>query len=168
MPSENKSQQTLLERFTPLHLKADTAKGRAVFAGRNIPSGTIIDTCAVLVLGLEECRDHIRNTSLYHYTYNWPITIDINGVSKPTVTQALVFGLGSMFNHSTQDQNVGWKRDLENRLVVYRALRDIAEGEELCISYGDHLTFEDADKADDANGMEEDEDELLENIQLET
>ena len=52
-----------------------------------------------------------------------------------------------MFNHSTQDQNVGWTRDLEHQLVVYRALRDIAKGEELCISYGDHLTFVDADAA---------------------
>lgn len=50
-----------------------------------------------------------------------------------------------MFNHSTEHQNVGWKRDLERQVIVYRALRDIAEGEELCISYGDHLTFVDAD-----------------------
>lgn len=50
-----------------------------------------------------------------------------------------------MFNHSTENQNVGWKRDLERQVIVYRALRDIAEGEELCISYGDHLTFVDAD-----------------------
>ena len=56
-----------------------------------------------------------------------------------------MFGLGSMFNHSTQDQNVGWTRDLEHQLIVYRALRHIAKGEELCISYGDHLTFVDAD-----------------------
>ena len=50
-----------------------------------------------------------------------------------------------MFNHSTQRQNVGWKRDLERQVIVYRALRDIPQGEELCISYGDHLTFVDAD-----------------------
>lgn len=28
---------------------------------------------------------------------------------------------------------------------MYKALRDIRQGEELCISYGDHLTFVDAD-----------------------
>lgn len=50
-----------------------------------------------------------------------------------------------MFNHSTQDQNVGWTRDLEREVIVYRALRDVEEGEELCISYGDHLTFVDVD-----------------------
>lgn len=51
-----------------------------------------------------------------------------------------------MFNHSTQNQNVGWERDIKNQLITYKALRDIEEGEELCISYGSRLTFEDADK----------------------
>lgn len=50
-----------------------------------------------------------------------------------------------MFNHSRLHQNVGWKRDLERDLIIYYALRDIREGEELCISYGDRLTFEDVD-----------------------
>ncbi|KAF5845601.1 hypothetical protein GGP41_009418 [Bipolaris sorokiniana] len=52
-----------------------------------------------------------------------------------------------MFNHSTQEQNVGWMRDLCRRIIIYRALRDIPAGEELYlgISYGSHLTFKDAD-----------------------
>lgn len=50
-----------------------------------------------------------------------------------------------MFNHSRHAQNVSWTRDIERLTVVYRALRNIEAGEELCISYGDHLTFVDAD-----------------------
>lgn len=50
-----------------------------------------------------------------------------------------------MFNHSTQDQNVVWERDSEQLIITYRAWRDICAGEELCISYGSHLTFKDAD-----------------------
>jgi hypothetical protein len=42
--------------------------GRGVFTTTPIPSGTIIETCAVLVLGLEESEQHIKNSSLYHYT----------------------------------------------------------------------------------------------------
>lgn len=42
--------------------------GRGVFAARDIPSGTIIDVCPVLVLGLEENKTHIERTSLFHYT----------------------------------------------------------------------------------------------------
>ena len=49
--------------------------------------------------------------------------------------------------------------------MVYYALRDIDEGEELCISYGDRLTFDDVD-ARLENGAEESADEHLGKIQL--
>lgn len=91
---------------------------------------------------------------------NWPI-VDSKGNSK--VAQAVIFGLGSMFNHSTQNQNIAWERDTDRLIITYRALRDIPAGEELCkpagnfeilkylltelgISYGSHLTFEDTDR----------------------
>jgi hypothetical protein len=69
-----------------------------------------------------------KYTSLIHPS-NWPQT-DVCGNYQ--VTQAVVFGLGSMFNHSTQEQNIGWMRDLSRKLIVYRTLRDIRAGEELC------------------------------------
>ena len=51
-----------------------------------------------------------------------------------------------MFNHSTLHQNVGWRRDVDNQMITYMALRDIADGEELCISYGEgRLWFRDAE-----------------------
>ncbi|KAF2692200.1 protein methyltransferase [Lentithecium fluviatile CBS 122367] len=131
-----------LHRCADLVIKSDTPKGRGVFATKNIPAKTIIDTCPALVLGREENTKHIEHTSLYHYTYNWPI-IDAAGNRK--AAQAVIFGLGSMFNHSTLDQNVGWERDTSRLTITYRALRDICAGEELCISYGSRLTFKDAD-----------------------
>ena len=68
------------------------------------------------------------------------------------MTQALALGLGSMFNHSTRDQNVGWIRNTETDVIVYTALRHIKAGEELCISYGSaRLWFPDADAG---NGSE--------------
>jgi hypothetical protein len=52
-----------------------------------------------------------------------------------------------MFNHSTLNQNVGWTRDVKRQIITYRTLRDVAAGEELCISYGapGQLTFADAE-----------------------
>lgn len=132
-----------------------------MFASAPIPAGTIIDISPVLILGIEENLKHIEHTSLYHYTYNWP-TISPEGTAQKS--QAVVLGLGSMFNHSTQKQNVGWKRDLDREVIVYRALNDIAEGEELCISYGDHLTFVDADK--NTESEPEDENEMLGRIDV--
>jgi SET domain-containing protein len=46
----------------------------------------------------------------------------------------VILGLGSMFNHSTHEQNVVWERDTERQIMTYRALRDIPIGEELCES----------------------------------
>jgi SET domain-containing protein len=95
---------------------------------------------------------------------NWPYSPPKDGKCEhsqvpktPATTQAIIFGLGSMFNHSHLHQNVGWERDLENLLITYTTLRDIEAGEELCISYGPRLTFKDSD-AD----PESDNDELTE------
>lgn len=92
---------------------------------------------------------------------NWPYQGQRD--SSLAVTQAVVFGLGSLFNHSRRAQNVGWARDIANKSVIYKTLRDVKEGEELCISYGDRLTFKDVDDAEDSG---EDEEGGLGNIQL--
>lgn len=69
----------------------------------------------------------------------------------------MVFGLGSLFNHSVRHQNVGWTRDVARQMITYHALRDIKAGEELCISYGNHLTFEDADANEQSDDEEADD-----------
>lgn len=69
-----------------------------------------------------------------------------------------------MFNHSTLHQNVGWDRDLKNKLITYLTLRDIHEGEELCISYGQRLTFKDTDEKD--NEGEKDPDDWTEVLNI--
>lgn len=69
-----------------------------------------------------------------------------------------------MFNHSSANQNVGWQRDIEKQVVIYRTLRDIKAGEELCISYGQRLTFVDADMPEPSD--EGDGTQLLDSIQL--
>ena len=72
---------------------------------------------------------------------NWPFQDQRTG--KKRKTQAVVLGLGSLFNHnSSYRQNVGWKRNLKSQSIIYTALRDINAGEELCISYGAHVWFE--------------------------
>ncbi|KAH9810044.1 SET domain-containing protein 4 [Teratosphaeria destructans] len=177
-----------LQRFAPLYLVLNTPKGmiirpflnghkakhsvgRGVFAGAPMPSGTIIDGCPVLILDPKENTNHIEKTSLYHYTYNWPIIA--RSPDRPTKivgkTQAVIFGLGSMFNHSKLHQNVGWTRDLRNDMVIYRALRDIEKSEELLISYGNALTFVDADapsKEEMDEDMAKEAEQILSSISL--
>ncbi|CAD6450417.1 f9f9a738-fd71-4e55-ba28-9b6bc6a97c9b [Sclerotinia trifoliorum] len=171
-PPQQTAAGIALSRSSSLTLILDTPKGRGIFASKAIPAHTILEVCPVLVLDPAENETHIRKTELYHYTYNWPYTPKTqsscegtNGASKPpTTSQAVILGLGSMFNHSTLHQNVGWKRDVKNLLVTYTALRDIKEGEELCISYGSRLTFKDTEE--DALNEVEDENEIFSKIEL--
>ncbi|CZT08749.1 uncharacterized protein RCO7_03444 [Rhynchosporium graminicola] len=152
-----------LERAAGLVLVMDTPKGRGVFASRDIPGRTVIEVSPVLVLDPVENEEHVRKTNLYNYTYNWPYnppparanTQGVNATKPPTTTQAVILGLGSMFNHSTMHQNVGWDRDINNLLVTYITLRDIKAGEELCISYGQRLTFKDMDEKEPETGSED-------------
>ncbi len=65
-----------------------------------------------------------------------------------------------MFNHSMHAQNVYWERNVESRCIIYKTLRTIEAGEELCISYG-RLWFVDSD-ADHCDGNDDVEDEGLE------
>ena len=80
---------------------------------------------------------------------NWPYREAESG--RKQTTQAVVFGLGSLFNHSVRGQNVSWERNLDAKSITYRALRDIAVGEELCINYG-RLWFQDSDPSECMSG----------------
>lgn len=95
---------------------------------------------------------------------NWPLPA-AEGSTAPRKTQAVVFGIGSLFNHSQRRQNVGWMRDVGKGVVVYRTLQDVREGDELCISYGDRLTFVDAD-AKQVDSDDEDDNAALARIDL--
>lgn len=112
----------------------------------------MLEISPVLVLDPVQNEEHVKRTELYNYMYNWPYTPpgdenspELHSTKPPSTTQAVIFGLGSMFNHSALHQNVGWERDLKNLLVTFITLRDIEAGEELCISYGPRLTFKDCD-----------------------
>jgi SET domain-containing protein len=86
-----------------------------------------------------------------------------------------------MFNHHSTEQNVGWERDVEKLMIVYKTLRDIMEGEELCeqinqfvtspfnfgtgISYGGRLWFQDTDARQDTAESENGSD-ILNSIQI--
>ena len=120
-----------------------------------IPAGVAVDISPVLILPTHESE----RTTLAHYTYTWPAEGDIlttrdrsASASEPSdmtgatklSRQALALGLGSMFNHMRMP-NIGWERDIVTQSIQYFTIRDIMEGEELCISYGSRLWFVDAD-----------------------
>lgn len=71
-----------------------------------------------------------------------------------------------MFNHSSTRQNIGWERSIAAGIITYTSLRDIPKGEELCISYGERLTFVDVEREILVGAYEGDGEELLGRIGL--
>ncbi|KAI9473514.1 MAG: hypothetical protein EXX96DRAFT_578307 [Benjaminiella poitrasii] len=135
---------TLKQHCFQLELRTDPVRGRGVFTKEKIRRNTLVEISPILFFDSKEYDDHGKHTILDHYTYCWP-----GGFG-------LALGLGSMFNHDSSP-NVGFIRDIPNKVIRYVTLRDVEKDEELCISYGNHLWFEDDSKPSDVPSESEDE-----------
>ena len=98
-------------------------KGLGVFALKNFKEGELIESAPVLVFDTKG-RKNLEKTLLSHYVYPW----------KSTRGAALVFGYGSIYNHSFEP-NADWKQNFKTQSMVYRAIKDIKKGEELTVNY---------------------------------
>jgi SET domain-containing protein len=96
-------------------------KGRGVFAKKPIRKGAIIERVPVLVLPLKDFPGGLENTTLNNYVYVW---------SKSKIAVSL--GYGSLYNHSYKPNA---KYVHGPNMLTYRALADIAAGEEITINY---------------------------------
>lgn len=127
-----------------LAVRDSPGRGRGVFAAAPLASRATVAVSPVLFFGDAEYEAHGRHTALAGYTFLWrpprgtPGELGARG-------HALALGAGSLFNHA-REPNTGWLCDFAERAIRYVALRDIAVGEELFISYAPAgaLWFEDA------------------------
>ena len=115
-----------------LYLKNSEGKGRGVFCHESIPKRTLIHVSPVLIMQGDD-TELSQQTMLKHYTYTWG------------KHQAIALGLGSMFNHC-RSNNVGFIRVKEKEIIEYYTLTDVPPDTELCIHYGPHVWFDDADE----------------------
>ena len=96
--------------------------GRGVFTSRDIKKGQVVELCPIIL----EKRNLIKEGStLKDYTFH----------SGSDDVVAISFGYGSLYNHS-DNNNVNWKVDVEEKTITFTARTDIAKGEELLVSYG--------------------------------
>jgi len=103
-----------------IEVKQIKGKGRGVFARRLIHDGEVIERVPVLPVG--EIRTASGPTRMSGYCFEW---------GRGTVAVAL--GYGSLYNHSYQP-NARYD-DESGRAKVFRAIRDIAPGEEIVVNY---------------------------------
>ena len=113
----------MASRLPSLYLQHTTDKGRAIFTAQAIPEGSSIETCPVLVLSPADTQ-RIHQTRLHDYYFLW----GNDGHS------AIALGFGSIYNHAAAP-NATYMMDIANHSIDVFALRDIAAGEEITISY---------------------------------
>lgn len=97
-------------------------RGRGVFATRAFRAGEVIERAPVVVFPREIVRP-LEGTLLDDYWFCWDETHN-----------AMSLGCGSLYNH-TCPANARFVPDLAARILVFTAVRDIANGEEVTVNY---------------------------------
>jgi SET domain-containing protein len=105
-----------------IEVKQTKGKGRGVFARRLIYDGEVIERVPVLVLPDGESRSASGTTPMSDYCFDWG-----------RETAAVALGYGSLYNHSYQP-NARYD-DGSGQTKIFRAIRDIALGEEIVVNY---------------------------------
>jgi SET domain-containing protein len=102
-----------------------TAKGRGVFASRDITEGEVVEVCPVIVIGgpHEELPSELQVV-----VYNWGF------LAATEISQAIALGYGGMYNHANP-ANMCYRAAPEIGSMIFTAVRDIAADEELTINY---------------------------------
>lgn len=95
-----------------------------MFALEAIDEGALIEECPVIVISEPEVAA-IRPTTLGDYYFTWGGTGDEG---------AIALGYASLFNHSAEP-NAMYVKKRTTRTIAFHALRRIAAGEEITVSY---------------------------------
>ena len=117
----------------PVVVRESPGKGRGAFANRPIAAGELLERAPVLVLSFDDL-ELLNRTALDDYLVYWPLDSDEH-------QEAMALGLVAVANHSSAP-NTRILRLVPERVVEWRALRDIEEGEELTFAYRCGAWFE--------------------------
>lgn len=105
-------------------IRESGGRGRGVFATAPIAEGTLFEECHVIVVPAAQVPP-LLGTVLRDYVFAWGGTDD---------EVAVALGCGSLYNHA-RDPNAMFVRKLEARTLAFHAIRPVAVGEEITISY---------------------------------
>jgi SET domain-containing protein len=107
-----------------LEVRETPGRGRGVFALVSFTEGEVIESCPVIPIPEDEV-DPVGRTVLGNYFFQWGGTFDEGAVA---------LGYGSLYNH-TNDPNAMYVRKVSLNVIDFVALRAIAVGEEITVSY---------------------------------
>jgi uncharacterized protein len=111
-----------------IYIAHTPAKGRGVFTALEIPDGSPIEICPLILIPADQNK-LIDQTALYDYYFIW----DQDHF-------AIALGYGSLYNHSSMP-NAVVIYDFDTSEIQIEAIRDILAGEEILINYHDDESF---------------------------
>jgi len=113
-----------------IEVRDSKISGRGVFAKVDIKSGEILEECHHILL--EEGFSK-QDKMLKEYIFSWPK----GSWGGKGHSSSVVLGLGSIFNHS-DNNNADWITDENRNIYSFYATKDIRKGEEIFTNYGKH------------------------------
>jgi uncharacterized protein len=115
-------------------------KGRGVIALRDIPAGTVIERCPVLIIPE---RDRIKTdaTVVFTYVYMWEHGTTEQDLYNGKGRAGIALGLSSLLNHSYMP-TATFTRMIDALELELRTCRAVSAREEITIDYQMKLWFE--------------------------
>ena len=107
-----------------LIVRETESRGRGVFAGAPIASGTLMESADVIVVP-ESGLKALDASVLGDYYFRW---------GEDESQGAIALGYGSLYNHS-YTPNARYVKRFDRGTIDFIALRDIAAGEEIRTNY---------------------------------
>ncbi len=133
-----------LHKPDPLFIDGNAAwsriegKGYGVIAAKNIPAGSVIERCPLLILPTNEIiREDGTEVAIADYSFRWGPEDN----RKSPLCALTKGGYLALSNHSS-DPNSYIEQDHANTMMVWIALRDIQKGEEIVHDYDCPLWFD--------------------------
>ena len=114
--------------YHPVEVRSAGAKGRGVFAVRDIEVGDLIERAPVIPMP-SDAIDPINKTALSYYVFMWGEADWPGGEGY-----AVALGYISLYNHS-YTPNARYTRDYDKTELVITALKPIKAGEEIVVNY---------------------------------
>jgi len=111
-------------KIPTLYIFESKLSGRGVFSTEDIPAGSVIEICPVILLPPDQVKA-IESTELYDYYFQW---------TEDEQSCAIALGYGSLYNHSFKP-NARYYTDFETNTLDIIALNDIPAGEEITFNY---------------------------------
>jgi SET domain-containing protein len=115
-------------------------KGRGVVALRDIPAGTVIERCPVLIIPAKD-RVQTDPTIVFTYVYMWEHGTTEQDLYNGQGRAAIALGMSSLLNHS-YDPTAVFIRRIDELELELRSRKPIAAGEEVTIDYQMKLWFD--------------------------